>query len=302
MSAFEFVNSNSCSNCGNNNNNGISGTSGNSVKDECIIALKVYDFCRIQECLTCSVLGPARAAGDSTCTYQTFESGEIIKPPSNAAAVSINNLTVKRVVVVNKRVNPFKPGYWDIDLKFVFVYTLVFRNVNGEEICNIQAQSIYNTQLTLFGSITTETLISTDLFNDEGGSANLQADPFVLVESKAVPLTAELRYSDAQCCCDDDVAEAIDVQVTIGLFAIIKLFRLVNLVVESKGFCVPNECEQTSALNACEFFDSLDFPLDIFAPPQKKEFLAGVSANIPANNSNNSSNSSNNCGCGCCCN
>ncbi len=32
------------------------------VKQECIIALKVYDSCRQQDCLTACEIGPARAA------------------------------------------------------------------------------------------------------------------------------------------------------------------------------------------------------------------------------------------------
>ena len=36
-----------------------------------------------------------------------------------------------------------------------------------------------------------------------------------------------------------------------------------------------------SPLNPCEFFDNLDFPMDIFAPPHKPDFFAGLSGNIP---------------------
>lgn len=108
------------------------------------------------------------------------------------------------------------------------------------------------------------------------------AEPFILVEARAVELAAELRYQRRRCVGGEDFApEPNEVQVTIGLFSIIKLFRIVNLSVESRGFCVPDECEEISPLNPCEFFENLDFPLDIFDPPQKPEFLAGISGNIP---------------------
>ena len=126
----------------------------------------------------------------------------------------------------------------------------------------------------------------------------MDADPFILVESKAVALAAELRYCGCGCGCGDNDNAAVEVCVTIGLFTIIKLFRLVNLLVESRGFCIPEECEDLSALSPCEFFDNLDFPMDIFAPPQKAEFIAGISSNIPAS-TNNSSNNGCGCGCGC---
>ncbi|MBQ9518721.1 MAG: hypothetical protein IJR59_02370, partial [Firmicutes bacterium] len=273
---------------------------GNKVKDECIIAFKVYDFCRMQECLTAENFGPARAAADSTYCDRTVSEGDVIVPPSAASSVTVENLTVQRVVIVNKIPNPFKPGYWDIDLKYVFGYRLVFHDVNGNEICNVNAQNSYNSRMTLFGSIATQTLISSDILGGSGESANLPADPFVIVESKAVALSAEIHYN--RCCCDteESLMDNADIHVTIGLFAIVKLFRLVNLVVESKGFCIPKECEDISSVDACEFFNSLDFPMDIFAPPQRAEFVAGVSANIPASTGGTQSQGGGCCGgCGC---
>lgn len=293
------------------NTNSVTGCS--KVKDECIIALKVYDACRQQDCLEGGIVGPARAATCGTfCSGITLEQGEIITPPENAAAVTVNNFRVEKVVVVSKKQNPFRVGYWDIDLKYVFAYDLVFKNVNGTTLCTIPAQSVFNKKVTLFGSITTDSLVSTDFLSAGGNSFDTSSQPFVLVESKAVALSSELVYNNC-CCCNDGADNADHVNVTIGLFTIIKLFRLVNLSVESKGFCIPKECEDVSSTNPCEVFDNIDFPMDIFAPPQKKEFLAGISGNIPSENntsdnnncgcgcgcSNNTNNSNNSCGCGC---
>ena len=279
-------------------NNGCVGgvkTQSGSLKDECIIALKVYDSCRQQDCLDVDIIGPARAAQYTTYCGSTVEEGEIITPPTNAASVTIDNLSLSNVVIVSKEPNPFRNGYWDVDLKYVFNYNIIFRDVLANELCSVPASSVYNKKVTLFGSITTDSLISTDLFCSGGGSSDLSADPFIFVESKAIALAAELRYG---CCCDAE-GNAQDVAVTIGLFTIIKLFRLVNLLVSSKGFCIPEECEDLSALSPCEFFENLDFPMDIFAPPQKAEFFAGISSNIPASVSNSNSNNNNGCGCGC---
>ncbi|MCL1786525.1 MAG: hypothetical protein FWG38_00950 [Defluviitaleaceae bacterium] len=68
--------------------------------------------------------------------------------------------------------------------------------------------------------------------------------------------------------------------VTLGLFSILKLFRLVHLNVQSKGFCVPNECQDQGDINPCEYFQDLDFPMDIFAPPRRKEFTTGAGEEI----------------------
>ena len=65
-----------------------------------------------------------------------------------------------------------------------------------------------------------------------------------------------------------------EILVTIGLFSILKLFRLVHLNVQSTGFCIPEECSDSgNDVNPCEYFTDLDFPMDIFSPPQRKEFM-----------------------------
>lgn len=64
-----------------------------------------------------------------------------------------------------------------------------------------------------------------------------------------------------------------EVQVTIGLFSIIKLVRLVQLLIPAFDFCVPNKkCIASTDENPCELFDTIDFPVDEFFPPQKFDF------------------------------
>lgn len=289
MSAFEIL-----------NESGAAAPLNDRIREECIIALKVYDFCRQQDCLTCDILGPARAECFTHLGNKTIQEGDIIDPPNNSASVSIENLRVKKVIVSDKQPNPFKNGFWDITLKYVFVYSLTFREADGTIIGRICANSIFTKKVTLFGSIGTEISISTDLLANQGCSCTeLNSDPFVLVESKAIPLGADLRYQN-RCCrtvAGDEHLEPAEVCVTIGLFTIVKLFRIANLSVLSRGFCIPKECNDISPLNPCEFFDSLDFPMDIFAPPQKAEFLAGISGNIP-NTSTSPASGGSNCSCG----
>jgi len=96
------------------------------LREESIIALKIYDSCRQQDCLNEADIGPARAAEDTEIDCEHIREGEIIVPPHNAAAVNIDRLRVKRVIIVDKDQNPFKSGYWDIDLKYIFEYKLTF--------------------------------------------------------------------------------------------------------------------------------------------------------------------------------
>jgi len=285
MGAFEFGGT------GVNNAQAANANRGNldprRLREECIIAMKVYDSCRQQDCLTAAQMGPARAAECGCIGDQHFKEGDVINPPDNAAAVTIDRMKVKRIIIVEKEPNPFKNGYWDIDLKYVFEYRLTFREADGTLIGSIKANSIFNKKVTLFGSIGTDIVIASDLFcHMSGDSKTIDADPFILAEARAIALSAELRYTRRRGNAEEDVAPSPnEVDVTIGLFTIIKLFRLVQLSVESRGFCIPPECDEVSPLNPCDFFDNLDFPMDIFAPPQRPEFVAGISGNIPSGGS-----------------
>jgi len=85
--------------------------------------------------------------------------------------------------------------------------------------------------------------------------------------------------------------------VTLGLFSIVKLYRFVSLLVESRGFVIPPPCANVMPQNPCDFFDTLHFPMDAFAPPQKKEFKAGISLNIAPEEKDCKGSCEGGCGC-----
>jgi len=247
----------------------------NRLREESIIAHKIYDSCRQQDCLTVNEIGPARAAEDVYIDGEKIEEGEIIIPPKDAASVTIDDLVIKKIIIVDKKPCPFKKGFWDIRVRYEFEYVITFRKSDGDTILCVKAKSTYNKKVTLFGSVGDELVTGTDLFKHVGEGIVFRAEPFIWVEGNAVALAAEIRYEHHHHHRPKDVA------VTIGLFTIIELFRIVNLRVESRGFNIPRECDHIDPTNPCEFFDALDFPMDIFAPPQRHEFTAGVSGNIP---------------------
>lgn len=60
---------------------------------------------------------------------------------------------------------------------------------------------------------------------------------------------------------------------TIGLFSIIKLARYVQLLIPAFDFCVPNKhCIAATEEDACGLFETIDFPINEFFPPQKADF------------------------------
>ena len=232
------------------------------LKEECVISFKVYDSCRQQDCLE---LARARKQDNS-----------IIAPHECAESVTIEDLRICSIEIVSKKPSMCGKGFWDITIRYTFEYTLVFEDVTGTEVDREEgAVSSFIKKVTLFGSESCGDLVlSSDLPMLD---TSTDGKPFVLVEAKAVALGAEIRFDNG-----DDGLKPVDVRVTIGLFTVIKVFRLVNLLIESTGFGIPEECPEIEALRPCELFDSMDFPIDIFSPPQKPEFYAGVSANIPA--------------------
>lgn len=275
MGAFEFdLRARNCD-CGSNRTGG---------GETCIIAQKIFDQCRIQKCLNADILGPARAASGNGCNDMLCE-GDIIIPPCNAADVAVTDLDLNRIEILRKRPNPLQEGCWDLELKYIFNYTLEFRRADGCFIGCIPATNMYHLRVTLFGSTEADVTTATDLYDCCGNS---NGGPFAIAEGKAVALQAELRYPSS--CCDPcrpqpcgctnngDAAMGapVAVNVSIGLFTIVKLFRTVNMVVNSLGRCMPESCTNTAVPgDPCRNFENIRFPLDMFSPSAEPQNCCG---------------------------
>lgn len=308
MGAFELKNHTELNvrNCGCGN-----GTNNNEV---CIIAQKIFDQCRIQKCLTSDMLGPARAARNPipSCNDMLCE-GDIIVPPCNATDVSIQDLELERIDIIRKKPSPLQKGCWDIELKYVFEYTLEFRRADGNVIGCIEATNSYNLKLTLFGASETEVTTVTDLVERFGNS---KGGPYCTAEGTALALSADLVYpccsnscgcgcgSNCGCGCgghhgydhgydhgcdhgchhngngntgngnnsfigDLTTSAPIAVNVTLGLFTIVKLFRNVNMMVEVLDNCVPEAATAPTSNNPCGNFESMCFPMNMFSPTEE---------------------------------
>ncbi|MDR1067469.1 MAG: hypothetical protein LBL35_08610 [Clostridiales bacterium] len=238
-------------------------------KEEGIIAFKVYDSCRSQDCLTFEDLGPIRAAECYSVGAECVEEGDIVHPPVGAASVSVDRLSVKKFIIGEKEPCSFNEGYWDIEVKYLFLYRLTFKDADGCPIISIWATSSYNKRVSLFGSVNSDVIIGTDLVTNYGEASAIHADPYVMVEAKGVALSSAILYPSP----DNPERPRPTVTVTIGLFSTIKLFRIVTINVPSKGFCIPEECSSVDPLNPCDYFNSLEFPKTLFSPVVKEDFL-----------------------------
>ncbi|MDR3091880.1 MAG: hypothetical protein LBU36_06800 [Clostridiales bacterium] len=222
-------------------------------REESLLAFKVYDSCRAQECLTDLEIGPAKAAEDfDDGAGFTVSAGQTAEPPAGAGSASAERLTVKKIAITGKEPNPFERGYWDIDVKYVFGYTLVFRDGAGAVVLRIPCENVYSKRVTLYGGAGAGLSMAVDLLPD--GEVSLGSEPFVLAEAKAVELECKIRAAGGQS----------EVALTIGLFSVIRTFRAASLCVLASAPEAPKKCRELPPVNPCEFFEKMDFPKEIF--------------------------------------
>jgi len=237
------------------------------VKDESIVTYKVYDSCRRQDCLTPRELGPSLAAAENR--------GDVVWAPEGAESVSMRDLKISKIHIVSKKPCSFRNGFWDINIKYTFDYKLTFQDAGGCTLDTVDAYNTFSSKVTLFGSTGNDLTIGTDLSGRKSDSVTFEATPFAWVEAKAVGLAAKLHRHHGK-----GYEHCQEVHCIIGLFSTLKLFRTVHLNVQSTGFCIPEACGDICDIHPCEYFADLDFPIDIFTPPQRKEFNAGQHGNI----------------------
>jgi hypothetical protein len=263
---------------------------------ESIIALKIFDQCRLKECIN---VGPVLSAEKCTCVILQLDEdnpfGRVILPdkpiymPELISKVKIirDSFTTKKIEVTKIMPSVVKPGFWDIEVQFTFIFKLQLFDVNMKMLkilcCKPDCQSLeeckdaknyiwgwisYVKKITLFGSISETTLIASDLLPQK--ETPIENLPHVLVDSKAYFIDATLKSPYEACHFEelfDDIYDEpiIYVYVTIGLFMIIKLFRLASILIESKGYSIPKPCSNPIQ-NDCELFSQMVFSAADFLP------------------------------------
>jgi hypothetical protein len=246
----------------------------------CIQVEKIYDSCKEKDCIE-----NARVRFYDLSHHQR----ETI---NNAFNVKIRKSVIKDVITDIEPV-PFKRGFYTVDVKFIIKVTLDFFVHKGckTEIETIKGEISFDKKIILFGSEGNVKIFKTH-FEEDGldvpVKSRLQQDnlPVSKVEvAEPIPLNAKIRgildklFEDEH---DDDDNELSDetrciptkrVFVTVGIFSIIKLVRLVQLLIPAFDFCVPQkQCIASTEENPCELFETISFPVDQFFPPQIFDF------------------------------
>lgn len=250
----------------------------------CVHVEKVYDNCREKDCIEDAVV-------DFVDNVQ-----DLI---NNAVKVKTKDAEVVAVLADLEDV-PFKRGFFTVNVRYKIrvVCEFCYKDVTGN-IVNSSPKIGYvwfSKTVILFGSegkikifksvdLNTPIPLSCDGGSDCCGALIEQDNLPIIKVEVAEPLVLNTRIKRVHekhhhCGCDDDRREVDSllcpqrrVVVTLGIFSIIKLVRLVQLLIPAFNFCYPNkDCITSTDDNPCEIFDTIEFPLDQFFPPQKFDF------------------------------
>ncbi|NLM28270.1 MAG: hypothetical protein GX211_08900 [Clostridiaceae bacterium] len=255
----------------------------------CVQVEKVYDHCREKDCIEDAVVDFVE---DVQCLID------------KAVKVRVKEAEVVKVLADLDDV-PFKRGFFTVNVRYKikvkveFCYRDQINNLVSSDpkvgfVWFAKTVILFGSegQVKVFSSTDPEFCPSADGCDGCGSMIQQDNKPTVKVEV-AEPLVLNARIKRIHCPkvkpygdeydeieVDDNVAAERrrilpqkNVVVTIGLFSIIKLTRLVQLLIPAFNFCVPNrECIASTDENPCDLFETIDFPFDQFFPPQAFDF------------------------------
>lgn len=177
-----------------------------------------------------------------------------------------------------------QPNTWDVDIKYYFNYDLQFLDADDnvlpitlynaawtpttKDVNNICAESTYKKRVNLPGGKINENakvVMATTFLNPATTYESAYA-PYVLVEAEANPLIIPGVIGTYYTGTEPQVV-VYRADVNIGLFTIIKLFRLVNLLIQDTLPCIPEPCTPLEPQSPCKVFSNIPFPYDDFDPP-----------------------------------
>lgn len=248
----------------------------------CIQTDKIYDSCRSKECVECVRVYLTESGQDiiDTATDIKCRKSEIIWVFSDIEQM------------------PFNRGYYTVDLTFYFritldAYTAITRPVP------VEGLAVYSKKVVLFGSEGSAKIFMSKFKEDSFDPQLWQKTnmPKAVVEV-VDPICLGAKLYDRNDSCEAFSESEIDVvsipdcvrrvfddrflpscgcgrraYVTLGLFSIIKLERNVQLLIPAYDFCIPDkECISSNDDDPCELFETIEFPIDEFFPPQREEF------------------------------
>jgi hypothetical protein len=267
--------------------------------EDTITAFKVYGRCRHQACLKADddyitvediLHDPiGSAVSDNVLPVKIgsgpviLQNGTIILPMNTKQIEYIEKTFITLVDILS--INPSKiagSNYWDINIKYTFKHNIKFKDENGVEIVinelsgsngtvetpisKLTAKSIYNKTYTLDGGqLPNEEIVCIcNLFTPSNISTSNNA-PYVQIQAVGNILNHNIpigRYVNV----DPLLPDELRVDTVIGLFSILKLFRLTTMVINCLGEGDFPAAPEIKPGDVCEYFNNLPFPFENFNP------------------------------------
>ncbi|MCR5207806.1 MAG: hypothetical protein K6C14_04930 [Eubacterium sp.] len=237
----------------------------------CIDTKRIYDSCESKDCceeLRVTFNDAAQSLIDKADTVKTRD--------CDISAVSID---VDEV--------PFNKGYYSVDISFYFRLRFDTYSSPGAMPQVAIGYATFNKKCILYGSEG-----DAKIFTSTAGerrrdcaeapkyanpTAKVQAVDPVILDTQVV----EVCHCRRHCCTTfpDSIRESLAasrfpqnpekaVLVTLGLFSIIQLSRDVQMMIPAIDFCIPEKECACSTQSPCESFESIDFPVNQFFPPE----------------------------------
>ena len=247
---------------------------GNIKEAVCINAARVYDSCSSKEYL------------EDLRVYFTPDKHELIE---QANSVRLRSVEVIKVFLRLEPV-PFNQGFYSVDLNFFFDVCLdIFR---PQSPCPTVVHGVCtaNKRVILFGSEGSVKMFvsGSDESPDVEPSTGKVLPKATCLVSDPIGLSAKICDRPPQGCelcsripesicsqygTDFDYSNTHSIYVTIGVFTIVQLVRIVPLLIPTYDFCIPEkECPTTSD-SPREMFRRIEFPTTDFFPPKVSDIV-----------------------------
>lgn len=256
----------------------------------CIDTKRIYDSCVSKDCLE-----------DLRVTFFS-RSQRLI---DDAVTVRSRECEINSVSIDVEEV-PFNRGYYGVDITFYF--RLTFDTYSAP--CTAPEVAVgyasFTKKCILYGSdgnvkVFTSNPISEELDCPEAPqysnpTAKVQAvDPVLLSTDVinacecSIPVSSSFPQSILNNTPDNvpSTGAARAVLVTLGLFSIVQMERDVQMLIPAYDYCIPERECSCNTQSPCETFQSIDFPVDEFFPPER-ESTASQTCCCNNNDTNNS--------------
>lgn len=251
----------------------LSGENHGFYEAVCIDTYKVYDTCRVKDCLEdlrVYLTAPGKLILDSSVSVRATRA-EIIHVYTDVKPV------------------PFNRGFYSIDAQFYF--KLTFEAYNGTSRPQIlEGLAAYTKKTILYGSEGAAIVFtSNDGEGVRGGHLRERGNLPIAVIEAVEPIVLGLKVADSASCEGAGELEAIGVPdyvagffddpimfagdgkrilMSLGLFSIMRLERKVQILVPTYELAIPeNGNSVTGEGDPCELFSKMQFPLNEFYPP-----------------------------------